>query len=1625
MSTLVLRGARERNLKGLDLDLPHGQWIAVSGPSGSGKTSLVFDTLVREGQLRFLGSLSARARHFLGKLGRADAERVDGLPAPVAIGQRALTAHARSTVGTLSGVLDPLRLLFAREARAPGDEPLSLSHFSFNRPAGACPACAGLGVEDEVDPQLLVADPSKSIRDGALVPTLKSGYTVYSQVTLEVMDRICRAHGFDVRTPWEQLSEAQREVVFFGSQELEVPFGKHSIESRMKWEGITARPREVGYYPGLIPTIRETLKRNRNPNVLRFVRSVPCQACAGTRLGELGRAARWPTDRGRRALRVARSAGRRQTPHPPPGGWTLPELCALPARNLAEALAACPATPVWEALRPSAELRLERMLRLGLGHLSLARESTTLSGGEAQRLRLVAQLGADLGGQLIAFDEPTLGLYPAAQDGLRAVLDDFRARGNTLLVVEHDPDLVRHADHLIELGPGAGPAGGELLSAGPPPPDPLGSPPKPRTPRPGRGVLTLRGATLHTLREADLEVHLGALNVVLGPSGAGKSSLVFGTLLPALSGKPGGPFRALEGVPEGMAIRAVDATPIGRTPRSTPATWTGVFDLVRKRFAATPEAKARGWKASRFSYNTTHGRCARCEGLGVERLRLHLLNDVEQTCGACGGSRYAAETLEVRLDGRSVADVLQLTAREAAAAFSDDPPLAVACQALCDLGLDYLQLGQSSTTLSRGEAQRIKLATLVAQSQRAKGAGELLLLDEPDRGLHPSDVDRLLRALDALVDAGHTVLAISHHRQVWAAADRRVRLEDGVARPDGPLELGRLSQPRAPRAPASPPEWIELEGARTHTLQGIDVRLPRGKLSVIAGVSGSGKSSLAFATLAAEAQRRFAESLPFQVRRHLRRMPRPVLAAARGLSPSLALAQRRPGARAGRRSTVATQSGLGPLLRLTWSRAGQLDGRPCGLSAAHFSPEQTLGACPDCQGLGTVQRCDPRRLITHPDRSLLAGAMQGTRPGAYFGEPDGRYLATLRAALPDVDLARPWAELDPETQRVALEGAGDAEFEVAWSFKRGKRTGEHTFSGTWDGFCALVEKEAQVRAGRKRGAEWAVPLVDDPCAACGGTRLAPEPAAVTVGERTLPELLALPLSELGELLTALAGADPVAETTLATLVPELRARIDDLCSLGLGHLSLARHSGSLSDGELQRTRLAGLLRAGLTGLTLVLDEPGSGLHARDLEALVTQLRSLLAAGNTVVVVSHRPALIRSADWLVELGPGAGEAGGRIVAQGPSADVLAGDTATARALARGAASLAPVATRTPSGASSRSKAAAGSSAPADDPGRAAPRLRLRGAHAHTLRDLDLELPAQGFVAVTGVSGAGKSTLVFDVIGASLAAGSPVGCQALAGWERFAAVRSARDVPGSASVLGVLELLQPLQALFAAAAKRAGSDLPKRAFSFHSPAGRCPACNGSGRERVALDGLADLQLPCPACDGARYRPEVLAVRWGERSIADVLALPGNALVGQLEAVALPKPARGLLPGLRALERVGLGHLSLGRPTAELAGGELQRLVLARSLLETASPTLHLLEEPASGLHEQDVLRLVDVFRELAARGDLVLATAHRLSLVRAASEVVDLGPGGGPQGGRVVARGPPGSLDLGATAEALRS
>ena len=1441
----------------------------------------MFDTLVREGERRFLSSLSVKARQFFGKLGRSDVERISGLPVPIAVGRRSITSNPRSTVGTQSGVLDRLRLLFARLAVHDDVTTLTRSHFSFNTDAGACKACAGIGVEDHVDPELLIADVSKTIRGGALVPTLKSGYTVYSQVTVDVMDTIARAHGFDVDTPWKDLTDEQVDVVLFGTKALKVPFGKHALESRMKWEGITARPREEGFYRGLVPVIRETLLRNRNPNILRFVRSVPCSECGGSRLGAVGRGAKLP------------------------GGATLPDFIRCQAMHLGRMLDGAASGPVFDTLRASLEEITSRMVRLGLGHLAFDRGSATLSGGEAQRLRLAAHLVSGLGGALYALDEPTLGLHPSAQLGMRDVLDELVAAGNTLLVVEHDPDMVRCADRVIALGPGAGPEGGRIVREDAIPASVLGPDPTPRQgPRPNLGEIRLHGATLHNLENAQLVVRRGTLNVVVGPSGSGKSSLVFGTLLPAMLGERGGPFARLETGDQARAL-AVDARPMGRSSRSTPATWSGVFDVIRKRFAATEAARSAKLGATAFSFNAKGGRCPECEGLGFRRVGLHLLEDAIETCAACRGARFAGETLAVKLDGRTIADVLALTVREARAAFEEDEGIAPTLRAMDNLGLGYLTLGARSTTLSSGEAQRIRLATLIAKPAKKP---TVFLFDEPDRGLHPADLARLVAAYDELIGAGHTIVAISHHRHLWAAADHLTELRDGVAREVSFAEaLGEPVQRSARQLRAKGPERIELRGVRTHNLTAIDVDIRHQAVTAITGPSGSGKSSLAFATIAAEASHRFAESLPFQVRRFIQRLPRPPLDDVRGLTPTISLRQGESQVSDG--TTLSGVTGLAPLLRLLWSRAGSLR----GLTAAHFRGMSGLAGCESCSGRGTVSRASLAKLLTDPSLPLPnaqarygGGAMAGTRPGRFFTEVDGQHIATLRVAANN-DLSAPWQELPERVREIALHGAGDVDFDVSWKFERGKRSGTHSFTGSWPGLLALVEREALKRAGQKSAAEWREPLVQEDCEACCGTGLAEPVRASEIAGLRFDVAVRLPCRESHAALRERARAGRAIEA----LFPEIDERLADLGEFGLGEVRLDTAASELSRNELQRARLSAVLRSDLAGVTVVLDEPEAGLDADGVQVLREKLVELVGAGNTVVLVTHRRELIESADQVIALGPGAGAEGGRIV-EAP-APVHQDPRATGH--------------------------------PSEPPSSQPDDIRVES--------LGLAIPRVGCISFRPPSGDRVSRIFSDVI-------APVAR------DHFGEIVSVTGAVTAATPLHALGAMGALQAWFADA-----SDLPRAAFSYLSPKGRCASCKGRGYESVAMDFMADVAVPCEACGGTRYRDEVLSVRRDGINVAELLNTP---------ATDLQLPKGKLKSAVHQLDRVGLGYIALGRSVRTLSGGEKRRLALAAALVDARDHTLFLIDEPEAGLSNADLARLVALFDELARSGHAVVCATH---------------------------------------------
>ena len=1557
-SAIHIAGARVNNLRDLSLRIPHHRLTVVTGVSGSGKSSLAFDLLAREGQRRYYATLPSFARAYVEKLSRPDVDAVTGLAPVVVVGQRTGGAHARSTVGTLSDLYDALRLLFARAGRTPLDDvALSRALFSFNSELGRCPRCRGIGREERIDLGRLVAHPERTIREGALAPTLPTGYVMYSQVTVDVLDDVCRAEGFSVDVPWRALSPRQREVVLYGSDKLKVPFGKHALAARLKWTGIKAKPREEGHYRGLVPVMTDILRRDRNASILKYVEAVTCPACEGTRLNP---------------------AARSVTVH----GRTIAKLSRLELRALHDWVTDATWAPQWRVLIGKLTDRLALLTDLGLGHLTLDRPAATLRPGEVQRIRIANQLRSPLSDVLYVLDEPSLGLHPS--EGARLVhhLRGLVARGNTVVVVEHDLATVRSADYLIELGPGAGSEGGALLYAGP-----LGdfglsaklratSPTyralqevieSRRRPRPSQGELVLTDCHARNLAHVDVAFRLGCLNVVTGPSGAGKSTLLHEELIPYVERHPGEPFAELI---------TVGHAPIGRTPRSNPATYLGIAKHLRDLYAAQPAARERGFTKSHFSFNTKGGRCETCGGAGKRDLGLHLLGRVELPCETCGGDRFRPEVLEVTYGGRSIAACYRLTVREALEVFASEPKVLRGLRTLDELGLGYLTLGQSSTTLSGGEAQRIKIAN---QLQRPTDGAALFVLTEPSIGLHAANVADLLRVFDAITARGNTIVCVEQHPAILAHADRHIVLGPGGGSAGGQLVYQGPPQPSTldrepaptPGVPARSHDAITLTGVHTHLLKHVDVRFPKRQLSVVTGRSGSGKSSLAYDTLYAEASARFSESLSPYVRSLLANDNTARLDGYTGLAPAVGL--RRTATSASPRSTVGTLSGAYETLRLLYARVAQRRG--LDYSAQHFAYNHALGACPTCAGLGTVRTAAPAELIADARASILDGAATRHKSLDFYTDPAGQYAATLRTAAErhGWDLQRPWRELAPEVQHAILQGTGEQTYEVTWRFHTKSRAGTQQLTAPWLGLCGYLDQEYARTQHTKKAAALDALLHDAPCASCGGKRLRPHLLAVKVRGLDISALAQRRIDEVLDFVDALTsdadsnGHDTAARIIAEAIVPALHERLDAVVQLGLGHLSLDRAARTLSGGERQRVALAGQFAARLYGVTYVLDEPTVGLDRAQVDALLGLLRSLIAQGNTVIAVEHDAHFIEQADYLLELGPGAGAEGGEVMYQGPRAGIASAKHTLTYALLHGAA--------------------APPTLPRRDPGEP---FGVRDATANALDGLDANFSSGLITAVTGASGSGKTTLLRDVLYRSWGKGRPVGCAATFGLGQFAHVALLDQSPLAqgrlrtpASISGVLKALQ---GVYAKSARDAG--LKRGDFAYASRGGRCAACSGYGAVRTAMDFLSDVWLTCEACGGLRYSPEVLAHTLRGRSIGEALLLTVD------EAHDFFTEA-GVCAPLTLLARLGLGHLRLGQAGTTLSGGEAQRLRLATVMLgKTEGPTLFLLDEPSTGLHQTDLARLLDVFGELVTGGDTVVYIEHNPVLVNAAHERLHL-------------------------------
>lgn len=928
MENIVIKGAKENNLKNIDLTIPRNKLIVFTGVSGSGKTSLAFDTIFAEGQRRYVESLSSYARQFLGLMQKPDVESIDGLSPAISIDQKTTSHNPRSTVGTVTEIYDYFRLLYARVGTVhcpkcgkeitqqsidqivdrvlqyPQDSKIlitapvvrgrkgeyskmfvdfkksgyarvkvdgvvynledeisldkNVKHdisvvvdrlvikegiekrltdsietalkladgimvidcdgteqlfntkyscaecdisieeveprlFSFNSPFGACPSCAGLGFTQKVDPFLIYGDGSKSLKDGALTI---SGWNFDSGSHSEMyFVALSKKYGFSLDTPYKDLPEKIKNILLYGNngEKLDMKYNSNTFQGSFQasFEGVVAN---------LERRYRETTSDYVKADIEKFMTTSPCPTCHGKRLKK-------------EALAVTF------------GGRNIHELTSLAIVDLHEFFEKVEldetkqliATQILKEIK----IRLKFLVNVGLDYLTLSRNAGTLSGGEAQRIRLATQIGSGLQGVLYILDEPSIGLHQRDNDRLIQALENLRDLGNTLIVVEHDEDTMRKADYIVDVGPGAGVHGGEIIAQGT-----LEEilqneksitgeylsgrktieVPKKRRDLDGR-VLEIKGATQNNLKDVDVKIPLGVITAVTGVSGSGKSSLINQILYPAVSNIINksrytvGAHKEVIGAEQIDKVINIDQSPIGRTPRSNPATYTGVFTHIRELFAKSPEAKARGYKAGRFSFNVKGGRCEHCSGDGIIKIEMNFLPDVYVPCEVCKGERYNRETLQVKYKGKSISDVLNMTVEEAYYFFENIPQISNKIKTLYEVGLGYIKLGQSSTTLSGGEAQRVKLATELSKRSTTK---TLYILDEPTTGLHIYDVDKLISILQRLAQTGNTVVVIEHNLDVIKTADYIIDLG-----PEGGDKGGTIL------ATGTPEQICEVNGSYT------------------------------------------------------------------------------------------------------------------------------------------------------------------------------------------------------------------------------------------------------------------------------------------------------------------------------------------------------------------------------------------------------------------------------------------------------------------------------------------------------------------------------------------------------------------------------------------------------------------------------------------------------------------------------------------------------------------------------------------------------------------------------------------------------------------------------------------
>ena len=1602
---------------------------------------------------------------------------------------------------------------YAKESKI-SYSPLEPQDFSFNHPKGMCSTCQGLGLTQDFDLDKVI-DPNLSIVEDCCLlagsyKTVKWG-NIYANLG--------ELYHFDVNMPWKDLPKKAQDQFLYGNKKKWTkmrfvhPEKGTSWTEYIKWRGVIAEAKKR-YNDATSDLYRSKMKKLMHETI--------CPDCNGSRIQPYPAATRL-------------------------GGKTIHTLTSMTIEELLSFFDKLILAPfeamIGNDLIVEIKKRLEFLLNVGLYYLALERTAPTLSGGEGQRVRLASQIGCGLVGTTYILDEPSIGLHPRDNTKLIHTLETLRDLGNTIIVVEHDEETMEAADYIVDVGPEAGSRGGEIVAHGTI--EDLAKNPrsitgaylsgKEKIPilkkrKKGKEKVTIEGATHHNLKEVTVDIPLGLFIAVTGVSGSGKSSLITDILYPALANvlhraeHPIGAHKAIHGIKHLDKVIAIDQTPIGRTPRSNPSTYIKVFDDIRDLFTKLPESQAAGFKPGRFSFNVKEGSCSECGGMGQIRLDMDFMDDVWNPCPLCEGKRFDPKTLSITYKGKNIHDILEMTVESALEFFEAIPSIYEKLSLLKKVGMDYMTLGQSSTTLSGGEAQRIKLAREMVRPSTGK---TLYILDEPTTGLHFHDIRKLIDILQHLVDAGNTVLVIEHNIDLIKTTDWIIDLG-----PEGGKGGGKIIDVGTPEAiakketstgfalrprnkPKSRPHGatqkpltaIKAKGCSQNNLKGVDLEIPRGKISICTGPSGSGKSSFAFETIYAEGQRRYIDSLSSYARQFVKQMPKPKVEEIEGLSPAIAIEQKR---HAGNpRSTIGTITEIYDFLRLLYAHLGVAYCPETGEKIESISKESVV------KHLMTLPEKTPLYILTpiktSRDQSIdeikkplmEQGFLRIRLNGEYFELDDEiPYQANRKNSLflvIDRLTVRPGIEkrlfeaIEQATIRTkepftVATADKDLLFNLAFAVpstgKSYPQLTPHTFSfNAEDGMCPdclglgfqyganllhhqkimvlspyeLIDKlwkeegtstaekiflkfldEEEIdpdtplyklpvkhlqmilngsprffkyqkmelkwiginqtfakigKTGKKEQKETIEPLLETaPCLSCNGERLNPLARGVKLHGKTLGHLCKTPLSEALTFLSKI----PIVQS-LEELFDQLKNRLSFLCSIGLEYLSLDRSAPTLSGGEMQRIHLARQLGSGLTGCLYVLDEPTIGLHPYNNERLNEALKKLRDLGNTLLMVEHDPLTLEIADHIFDFGPKAGRLGGELTAQGTFAQIKKNKNSLTGAYLSGKKKL-------PINEKRRTSKIA---------------LTIENASKHNLKNITIHIPTKTLTCITGVSGSGKSTLIDDLlkngVQKHLASRSDsdtitIDGAKILGLSHFNKLIAINQNPIGhtirADVSTYSEINAPLRQFFASMPEAAARGLQPKHFSYNHLKGMCRTCWGLGFKTIQLQFLPSLKVVCDSCHGNRLNPLSLKVTYKGKNLGELLKLTIEEAISFLPQI--PK----LQKGLETLISVGLGYLNLGQEIQSLSGGEAGRMRLARELSKRATgKTLYLFDEPTIGLHSDDIAKLLPIFHALVDKGNSVIVIEHNLDVLRSADHIIDLGPGAGVLGGKVIATGTP--------------